>query len=788
MKTTAEGIEYSDNKNGITRFRIHALRLIETRDGKSFLEGIKAYDFNPDGSIHNEIHSQKAVFDNERKLADFSGNVQLFFGKGIEIRTESLQYDLNSNAGSSPDMLQLHAQATSGKARGMRFNKVQESLALGGAVDFTFNPKTTQSGNPTEAGSMHATSERTYFEGKQNHFVFQGKARIETKNSGSLSGDSIEVMLSHDQKHVLSLTALGSAAYRTEDKGETRILRGEQMLFSLGAKGVLASIHVAGQAAFVLSSPAEEENLNGGQIDLVFDAQEKISQIQGSNNVQFRMKRGTEQTLMSGGQLNAQFVPETGKLTNVRVVNDAKFSTEGAKDSASNELQSNDIRVSFKPSPERIAIEKMRADGSVHWLSRPPASGAAKNQEPVRKLDASLLEMLYSSDGDYLQSGIASGKVVISESNGGQSNPSQIQHMLADSVRFQFFQKNGQLKSMDAEGHVQTTYEGKRPDPKGGSISEKYRTTSDKMATTFSLKDGRSVIESATQWGNFTYQDAALSATAGKCDYDAGKEILILRDSPRISDNMSSTTGDRVDYDKKQRTLMVHGNVQSKMSPPKGGGSFFGSSPSAASSPSIIMADEMQYLQDTGQFRYSGKVRAISEKQQLHARVLEIFNSGERIEAQGDVWNLVNGTIQSEKSPGTQNASPPAKRSKGILSSTQSPMEIRSEHLRYSRASNEIAYSGNVTVSSAKGRLSSSNFDANLDQEGTIKHAIARGKVHIVGDAGQEIKSDVANWSLEAGKYEIEGTPAEVIDTAGRRSHAPRLTYFEANDRILLGK
>jgi LPS export ABC transporter protein LptC len=787
MKQTAEGIEYSDNKNGITRFKIHALRLIETREGKSFLEGIKAYDFNPDGSIHNEIHSHKAVFDNERKLADFFGNVQLFLGNGIEIRTETLQYNLNTNAGSSADMLQLYAQSTSGKAHGMRLNKAQESLELGSEVVFTFNPKATQSDNPTETGSMHATSERAYFDGKQNHFVFQGKARIENKNSGSLSGDSIEVILSPDRKHALSLTASGSAAYRTETRGEARILSGRRMLLSIGAKGVLASIHVAGQAAFVLSSPVEEVNLNGGQIDLVFDAKEKISQIQGNNNVQFRMKRGTEQTLMSGGQFNAQFVPETGILASIHVVNDAKLSTEGAKDSASNELQSNDIRVSFKQSPERIAIEKMRADGSVHWLSRPPANGVAKNQEPVRKLDASLLEMLYSSDGDYLQSGVASGKVVISESNGGQSSPSQTQHILADAARFQFFQKNGQLKNMNAEGHVQTTYEGKKADPQGGSISEKYQTASDKMATTFALKDGRSVIESATQWGHFTYQDAAYSATAGKCDYDAGKEILILKDSPRISDNMSFTTGEQVDYDQKQKTLLVHGNVLSRMSPQKGGGSFFGSSPAASSSPSIIMADEMLYQRDTGRFRYSGKVRAISEKQQLHTRVLEIFNSGERIEAQGDVWNLVKGT-QSEKSPNMQNASQPDKKSTGALASAQSPIEIRSEHLKYSRAGNEIAYSGNVTVSSDKGSLSSSSFDANLDQEGTIKHAIARGKVHIVLKGGRESNSDVVNWSLEAGKYEIEGNPAEVFDPARGRSRAPRLTYFEANDRILLGK
>jgi LPS export ABC transporter protein LptC len=787
--TETDGIEYFENKNGITRFKIHALHLIETHDGKSYLEGIKAYDFNPDHSIHNEIHSQKAVFDNKRKLIDFTGNVQLFLGKNVEIKTESLQYDLNANVGSSSGSMELHSQSTNGKARGMRFNKEQESLELGSDVDFVFDRKPTQSGEPRETENMRATSGRAYFEGKQNHFVFQGKARIEAKNSGSLSGDKIEVVLSSDQKHVVSLNASGSAAYRTDAGGETRILSGDRMLFSIGKSGVLEKIHVTGQSAFVLNSAAEEETLNGGQIDLEFDAAKRtISQIRGANNVRFRMKRGIEQTLMSGEQLNAQFLPETGKLASIRVVNDAKFSTEGAKDSASNELQSNDIRISFKQKSERVAIEKIRADGSVHWLSTPPQNGAAKNREPARKLDASLLEILYAGEGDYLESGLASGKVVISASAGGPSGQLETRRIFADSARFQFFQKNGQLKNMNAEGHVQTAYESKKPDPKGGSITEQFQTTSDKLAVTFSMMDGRSAIESAAQSGNFTYRDGARSATAGECDYSAGRGVLVLQNSPRISDTMSTTTGERIDYDQNQKLLLVHGRVQSKLSPQKGSGSFLGASSSGSSSPSIIMADELQYRTEAGHFRYSGNVRSITESQQLNARVLEIFNNGERVEAQGDVRNLVKRTGPSDISKETKNASQSPVKSMAMPCSSQSPLAIRSEHLKYLKATGELNYSGNVSVSCADVNVSSSSFDANLDQDGTIKHAIAKGKVHIIQKGGPESKSDVANWSLDAGKYEIEGTPAEVFDPIRGRSRAPRLTYFEASDRILLGK
>ena len=83
MLRSFEGFEYSSTPNGVLRFRIKARRLGESREGKSYIEGIEAYDFSPDGSIRNEIHSEKAVFDREHNSAEFSGNVRIVFGRGI---------------------------------------------------------------------------------------------------------------------------------------------------------------------------------------------------------------------------------------------------------------------------------------------------------------------------------------------------------------------------------------------------------------------------------------------------------------------------------------------------------------------------------------------------------------------------------------------------------------------------------------------------------------------------------------------------------------------------------
>jgi LPS export ABC transporter protein LptC len=107
-------IEYSEYQKGVLRFRISARRVLESRQGKSFLEGIEAYDFNPDGSLHNEIRSRKAEYDRESKVADFSGDVRLFLGTSIELRTESLHYDLHTNIGATEDEVRFHSKMASG--------------------------------------------------------------------------------------------------------------------------------------------------------------------------------------------------------------------------------------------------------------------------------------------------------------------------------------------------------------------------------------------------------------------------------------------------------------------------------------------------------------------------------------------------------------------------------------------------------------------------------------------------------------------------------------------------
>ena len=141
MLRSFEGFEYSSTPNGILRFQIKARRLGESREGKSYIEGIEAYDFNPDGSIRNAIRSVSAVFDRAHMSADFSGNVRMNLDDDFELRTASLHYDLDAKKGYTPDRLQIISKTASGTAKGVAFDQGEKTLELQSEVDFVFTAK-----------------------------------------------------------------------------------------------------------------------------------------------------------------------------------------------------------------------------------------------------------------------------------------------------------------------------------------------------------------------------------------------------------------------------------------------------------------------------------------------------------------------------------------------------------------------------------------------------------------------------------------------------------------------
>jgi lipopolysaccharide export system protein LptA len=437
-------------------------------------------------------------------------------------------------------------------------------------------------------------------------------------------------------------------------------------------------------------------------------------------------------------------------------------------------LRADEIRIGFREFQGSAAMEKLRAEGSARWTMRPSQKGTAADREAARTISADSIEMFSYSKGTGMESGNAAGKVSIVDSGSDKT----VRRMLSDSAQFHFFPGDNQIKDLVAEGHVQVAYE--------NSIGPalKSTSTSDHLTAAFELVGGRSALSGMSQWGNFTYKDDTKSASAGRCDYDPVKSVLILKESPKIvSDDMGNTTGELVQYDQKQKVLSIRNKVRSVFRSKRGEGPFFGSSND--NSPVLITADTLEYSTEPARARYSGNVQMLSEKNgQLKARTLEILNRGERLSAEGEIRHLVLMNQVSPKGVGSKAALSGNKSDSKI--SGDLPMIIESATLQYSKEKNSISYSGNVTLHFNDMNLTADSLDALLDKMGNrIDHAIARGKVRL-HQGERECKGEQAEYYLDSGKSVVLGNPAEVYDPGKGRSYARRLTWSRADDSILL--
>ncbi len=777
---SADSIEYSTYENGKVRFKIRAERLLETRAGKSLLQGVYGSDRNPDGSVGNQIHSQRAEYDADHKLADFSGNVQLDIGSEVRIKTDSLHYDLNTNIGSTNDKIQFLSREAQGTAQGVLYNQTQKTIELRGNLDFLIARPVADQSNPGRTERIRARSRRGYYSNDERLLRFQGEARLDSE-SASLSGESIEARFTEDRKHLSSLICEGNATYISKDANGPRTLQGDWMQFGIDqVSGSLQSIHVSGHSAFSSKTPEADQELHGSTILLELDpAAGRPRLIQSEGGVQLRMKRAAEETVVTGEKLDTIFVPQSGILQTIHVREHAHMLTIRAEEDSKDELSAEDVRLYFRQIQGRNTLSELQAETSVQLNSTPPKTGATGRGLETRSLTASALTMIYAKSGDYFESGKATGNVVLSGIPLGGSGHPEIRRLTADTVQFHFYPGNNRLQDFQGEGGVQVYY--LKPAAAATAPPEEFRTSSSHISAAFKEADG--TAQSVSQWGSFRYQDAARSARSGRCDYDAQKEIMSLREEPHIADSSGASSGDLIEYDRKQKILTVRRHVRSVLkASDKSQPTPFASS-SGSTSPSIVTADQMEYWTDDRHARYSGKIQLLSEDGQLQADALEIFDGGERVEAQDNIHHRIparkttgEGDAQSRKAADGQ--SPP--------SAGSAPILIRCTSLRYNRAENSIHYGGGVSLTSGDINMASESLDALLDKDGRqIERATANGKVEI-HQAGRQVKGNSADYLLVSGKFVVQGDPAEITDPARGKSTARRLTFFTADARILL--
>jgi LPS export ABC transporter protein LptC len=780
---SASNIETIENRDTSTRLRIQASRYTKTRSDKQYLQDICASEINPDGSVHNRICSRNAESDTTNQTLDFNGDVRLYLGKEIEIRMETLHYDLQSHIGTTPDPVEFYSERINGKARGLRYDRNQQSVQLDSEIDFLIAMEKVSADGSIVVEEFKAVSEKAFGFENFSKILLLGDARLESDLS-LLTGDKIDVAINTELKKITSLISTGSASYTSKSAGESRSLSGDRIVFSIHPEtGNLETIRVVGTAGLVVVSPTGEQYLSGAEIKLYLDPIPEIpTKIEGRTGVQFRFKHDTDEILIGGEWFSAGFSSATRKLENIKVRQNGKIAVTGKGGFAGNEIQAEKIDAYTREISGGIILDKLRAEQSARWTSRPVPAGSSVLSAPARTMTASLIAMFFAPDGGYLDRIDASGDVVLSEASGASANVHEQNTIQGDRVRFNFYSGNNQPKDMSATGHVRVVHDAKATMSDSTSKSGGFVTESDSMKAAFVPGSERVVIAAASQWGHFSFKDASRSATSEKCDYNAEKDRLTLSGSPEISFEMGTATGEIVEFNRGKGVVAISRKVRSVLSSAMKGG--LAGSP--ADSQGIVLADGLQYWTETKRVRYTGNVKWLSADQQLMTEALEISDNGSQIKAGKGVSHYIYRKRVSIKDSKDMVDST-ATSLKESRNDADMPIHIKSSDLNFSKDRNILIYSGNVSLVSGDLNLTSGILEAVLDKEGKgIEKAAARNKV-VVRKGKRECIGDTAYYYGNPERFQVTGNPAELYDPKRGRSFALRLTSNVADDRILLG-
>jgi LPS export ABC transporter protein LptC/lipopolysaccharide transport protein LptA len=231
-------------------------------------------EFYPKGKDHpNQIDAQQAIYFNETEKLSFTGNVQVETVDQLKVNTETLDYDVKEEHGTSPVPLTFSRENVSGRADAADVDGKQKQLALRGNVEIIVNP--TEKANAQlklKDQPVAIRAPRADFDQEKMHLAFSGGATAEQGKS-VMSGDSLAGFLSQ-QKKVERVEARGNSYLRSGEEGRAAEVHSVNMDFFFDAQQKLEHAVASGQVeARTLEADSQATLSTANDAQVFFDTQ-----------------------------------------------------------------------------------------------------------------------------------------------------------------------------------------------------------------------------------------------------------------------------------------------------------------------------------------------------------------------------------------------------------------------------------------------------------------------------------------------------------------------------------
>lgn len=784
VQRSSQGFSFSKVEKDLTLFTVRASSATEFKDGgRSVLVDVWITIFGRKGDRSDNIHTHSCDYISNPDRIVCSGQVQMDLesaedarraaaapkgtaddSRVVHVVTTGVTFDRDSGDSTTEQPVEFHFSGGEGRAVGARYHSDDGVLELHHDVRVKLivqpsHHEATQALPPTSSSSpVDVTGTSLEFRRDARTVVLQGPVVVSEEAlpvSGQAPSDGVaavrvgsrELHASHltvnldNQFHARHITADGDRSARPQV-----IANGPKGAGTLTADKFVADMAVQGWV-------------------------EHFSAL-GNAQADFKSATPGETGHVSAGRIDAEMVPKLNQPRLVTVSGGVRVdSTRAGKNQT---IETAGLELNLVPGPPRGP----RAKPSYHMdRVRSLAPATLTTKQPI--------------------SGAAGGGQRVTQVSGRQVEVS--------------FDERNRLRHLQATGGTELD----RDQPG----KARQTSTSQELAAEFDEKGQWTTVD---QSGNVQFRQGDRSGKAAKSHVDNSTEVVMLSGSAEAADANTHTTADTISFDRNSNDLHADGHVlstyrKSSDNAPRGSSAVsphgMGMSPSLGADPAHITSEHLVGNSVSGRALYSGHARLWQGDSTMEADEIELNRDSREMDARGNVRAVFLQTGSSLVARPSSAAPPrarkgaPAPAAKQSASATPAPapgpkqpdvMRVRAGALTYLDEKSQAHLDHGCTAESRDGTISGQSCDlffapAAADAQAPkaggstqrLDHAVVIGNV-IVKTGDRRAVGDRGEYDAAAGKFILSGGNPTLYDAAGNSTRGRQLTFFLADDTILV--
>ena len=735
-----------------TLFTVRASRATQYKDqNRALLEDVWITIYGPKGDRNDNVHTHECSYAPDSGDVRCEGQVQIDIAEAgaapnqpalptLQVTTSNLSFNRNTGEASTPAPVQFQFAGGQGHGVGVSYSERDSVVRVEHNVEFALAASPRTGGMP-----VSATGSALEIHRNQHEVVLEGPAVV-NQGTRQLAADRISVQLDSDNRAQKAI-AEGHPQIHAEEGGGKVAVLSERIEVSLNPAGWMENI--------VLDGPVNATRESSSGADRFSAAKVEIAMLPGRNL--------------------AKELTATGSVV-----------AESKQAGGSRVLKTEAVRVAFTTGTTGVAGAKANAAGV-----KGSAAGSKESQgiQSAETLAPATIETTSAADTTTL----AAKKFVAGLGAAGR------------------------LDKLFGHGGVNVHRQIGKEAPQTISAAE--------MIATFAPSGEWNTVDES---GGVHFQQADRQVTAAHANFVRSTNVITLDGAPVLSDSMSRTTTSNVVIDQQSGEVRATGGVISTyLASPQG------DSVGLGAGAAHVSADALSGSITSGHAVYAGHARLWQGDSVLDADRIELWRDDKRLLATGHVvavfpqqggpldksFSQLGGAGVSSKtaSPKTPAAGSGGRASTNGTNGGNGPAlwKVVAPSLAYWSDQGKAHLEGGVLASSGDASLESKTMDAFLGPappsagappakatspvgSGAAPGAGAglgsRELTRLLAQGGAVVRqgdrkgtAEQAEYTAADGKFVLSGGQPTVTDAASNSASGRSLTFFVANDTILLG-